>query len=71
MDNTLLSIFFILAAGLLLSRVVKLVNLPNVTGYLFAGLLIGPFIGHLVTKETLDSFGVITNVALCGIFHRR
>ena len=64
MDNTLLSIFFILAAGLLLSRVVKLVNLPNVTGYLFAGLLIGPFIGHLVTKETLDSFGVITNVAL-------
>mgnify|MGYP001768592365 FL=1 len=30
-------------AGLLLTRVVKLVKLPNVTGFLIAGLLIGPY----------------------------
>ena len=28
--------------GLLLTRVVKPVHLPNVTGYLIAGLIIGP-----------------------------
>ncbi len=54
----------ILAAGLILSRVVKLVNLPNVTGYLVAGLLIGPCVGRLITKETLASFTILTNVAL-------
>ncbi len=54
----------ILAAGLILSRVVKLVNLPNVTGYLVAGLLIGPCVGRLITKETLASFTVLTNIAL-------
>ena len=30
-----------MAAGLLMTRVVKKVHLPNVTGYLVAGLLIG------------------------------
>lgn len=64
MNQPLLSLFFILAAGLILSRVVKLVHLPNVTGYLIAGLLIGPFVGRLLTKETLSSFTVITNAAL-------
>ena len=29
--------------GLLLTRVVKPVHLPNVTGYLIAGLIIGPY----------------------------
>ena len=64
MNEPLLCLFFILAAGLILSRVVKLVHLPNVTGYLIAGLLIGPFVGHLLSKETLSSFTVITNAAL-------
>ena len=40
----LLSIAVALFAGLMLSRVVKLVKLPAVTGYLIAGLLIGPFV---------------------------
>ena len=39
----LLSIAISLLAGLLMSRVVKPLKLPAVTGYLVAGLLIGPF----------------------------
>lgn len=39
----LLSIAVALLAGLLMSRVVKPLKLPAVTGYLIAGLLIGPF----------------------------
>ena len=64
---------FAMAAGLLLTRVMKLFNLPNVTGYLIAGLLIGPnfwnlvtggAFGGLITEEGLKSFGIITSVAL-------
>lgn len=38
----LLSLSICLLAGLLLSRVAKLLNLPAVTAYLIAGILIGP-----------------------------
>ena len=40
----LLSIAVALFAGLMMSRVVKPLKLPAVTGYLIAGLLIGPFV---------------------------
>ncbi len=39
----LLSIAIALSAGLLMSRVVKPLKLPAVTGYLVAGILIGPY----------------------------
>ena len=42
--ETLLSIAVALLAGLLMSRVIKPLKLPAVTGYLVAGLLIGPFV---------------------------
>ena len=42
--EVLLSIAVSLFAGLILSRVVKPLKLPAVTGYLIAGLLIGPFV---------------------------
>ena len=69
MFTTLIMIGFAMAAGLLLTRVMKLFNLPNVTGYLIAGLLIGPnfwnlvtrgAFGGLVTEDGLKSFGIIT-----------
>lgn len=60
-----------LIAGLALSRVVKLVHLPNVTGYLVAGLLIGPILGFilgekhgLVTVHELEGLKILTNLAL-------
>ena len=42
--TVLCSIAVAMFAGLMMSRVVKLVKLPAVTGYLIAGLLIGPFV---------------------------
>lgn len=42
--QVLLSIAVALFAGLMMSRVVKPLKLPAVTGYLIAGLLIGPFV---------------------------
>lgn len=40
----LLTLSIALLAGLMLSRVAKLLNLPAVTAYLVAGILVGPFL---------------------------
>ncbi len=42
--ETLLSLAIALFAGLMLSRVAKLLKLPAVTAYLVAGILIGPYL---------------------------
>ena len=62
--NTLLSLGIAMAAGLLFTRIIKLVKLPNVTAYLIAGLLIGPSVIGLVGDESLDSFNIIVTLAL-------
>ena len=51
-------------AGLLLTRVVKLIKLPNVTGYLIAGLLIGPYCFKLISADALATLDIITVAAL-------
>jgi len=43
MESILLSIGIALAVGLIMSRIVKMLKLPAVTGYLVGGVLIGPY----------------------------
>lgn len=69
--SILLSLSIALLAGLLLSRLAKLVKLPAVTAYLVAGVLIGPFLlgaigidGIGITSRQIESFGIIADVAL-------
>lgn len=50
--------------ALLMTRVMKKISLPNVTGYLIAGLIAGPYCLKLYNSENLDTLGIITNVAL-------
>lgn len=50
--------------ALLMTRVMKKISLPNVTGYLIAGLIAGPYCLKLYNSENLDVLGIITNVAL-------
>ncbi len=68
----LLSIAIALLCGLLMTRVIKPLGLPAVTGYLVAGILIGPYVLGLFgieglgfpSMEYVESFGVISDVAL-------
>ena len=69
--SILMSLSIALLAGLLLSRAAKVIQLPAVTAYLVAGVLIGPFLlgalnvpGIGITHEQLDGFGIIADVAL-------
>jgi len=62
--HTLFYIAIAMIAGLLMTRVVKLVHLPNVTGYLIAGLLIGPYCLKLLNDEMLATLDILTVAAL-------
>ena len=61
-----------LIGGLMLSRLTKLLNLPAVTAYLVAGLMLGPFaLGRLnvpglgfQTLEQVELMGILTQTAL-------
>ena len=65
--NSLLVIAIALILGLLSTRLMKLIGLPNVTGYLVVGLIIGPYaLGQFVpgAVEAFDGLGIISTVAL-------
>jgi len=64
---TLLSLSSILFAGFLLTRITKLARLPNVTGYIIAGILIGPHVFNLIPPELVDNMGFISDIALSFI----
>ena len=63
----ILSLSIILFAGFLVTRVTKKLHLPNVTGYILAGVLIGPYALHLVPQEVMDGMGFVTDIALAYI----
>ena len=72
METYLICLGCALVGGLMLSRLTKLVNLPAVTAYLVAGLLLGPFaLGRLNipgfgfrTLEEVEHLGIVTQTAL-------
>ena len=70
--QVLISLSFSLVGGLLMSRLAKKLNLPAVTAYLVAGLLLGPYcIGALNilgigfnTPQEVSNLDIISQVAL-------
>lgn len=65
--NTLFYLALILFSGLIFGRAVKLLRLPNVTGYLIAGLLIGPYIFKLVPLDLVKGLELVSEIALAFI----
>ena len=57
----------ILFSGFLVARITKRLHLPNVTGYLLAGILIGPHVFGLVRAETVTQLDFVTDVSLALI----
>ncbi len=70
--EALLSLSIALLAGLLLSRLAKLLQLPAVTAYLVAGILVGPYcLGAFgvkglgfVNMHDIETYSLISDVAL-------
>ena len=59
-----MSLAILLLTGLVFGRLMKLVKMPNVTGYLIGGLIVGPSVLNLVHADALSQLGFISSVAL-------
>ena len=70
--QTLLTLSIAMFAGLMLSRLAKVLKLPAVTAYLVAGILVGPYVlGQLgvpglgfISMADVKSYSIIADVAL-------
>lgn len=65
--SVLFDLALILFSGLILGRAVKLIKLPNVTGYLIAGLIIGPYCLKLLSVDLVSDLEIISEMALAFI----
>ncbi len=65
--NPMLVLGLLLLAGFIGERTIHRIRLPAVTGYLVAGLLVGPHVLGLLSRETVSAFSVINGFALALI----
>lgn len=64
---SIISIAIMLFAGFLLTRLTKLLRLPNVTAYIVAGILIGPFCLNLIPSSFVEGSSFLADIALAFI----
>ncbi|HHY03753.1 MAG TPA: cation:proton antiporter [Thermoanaerobacterales bacterium] len=62
--HMLFYVAIILISGIVMGRVVSKFKLPNVTGYLIAGVLIGPSLLSLIPADVAANLGIISEAAL-------
>lgn len=64
MDGIFIYLAFALLIALLSSKLMKKVKLPNVTGYLIVGLIVGPHCLKLIPSDVVDALSFIPQIAL-------
>ncbi len=60
----IIALAVMLLGGFLLTRVTKLLRLPNVTGYIISGVLIGPYVLGLIPQSLIAGMDFVTDIAL-------
>lgn len=63
----IISVAIMLLAGFLVSRLTKLLKLPNVTAYILVGILLGPFCLNVVPGYVISGMDFISDIALAFI----
>lgn len=63
----IISVALMLIGGFAATRVTKRLRLPNVTGYIVAGILMGPYVLNLVPKSVINGMDFIADIALAFI----
>ena len=64
---TIISISIMLFVGFLLTRITKLIKLPNVTAYIVAGILIGPYCLNLIPSSFVTNTSFLADISLAFI----
>ena len=62
--NTFINLALMIFMGMALGKLVKKIKLPNVTGYLLAGLLLGPSVLGILNEDFLNTASIISEAAL-------
>ena len=65
--GVIISVALMLFSGFAMTRLTKLARLPNVTGYILAGILIGPYVLNLVPQRIIDGTDFLSDIALAFI----
>lgn len=65
--QVLLILSIILFAGFIITRLTNTLNLPKVSGYILAGILIGPCGLNLIPAEMIGHMGFVSDLALAFI----
>lgn len=65
--NIMLKISIVLAAGLLGGKLANRLKLPNVTGYIIAGLFLGSSFFKLLSEQELAQLDIVSEMALAFI----
>ena len=63
----IISIALILFLGFAMTRITKLLKLPNVTAYIFTGILLGPFCFKVIPASIVEKTDFISDIALAFI----
>jgi Kef-type K+ transport system membrane component KefB len=58
---------FLLLAGTLLSELIEVLGMPHLTGYLFAGIIAGPYVLHLVDHASVKRLEPVNTLAIALI----
>lgn len=66
-SKVLISLSIMLLTGFLMTRITKIFKLPNVSGYIIGGILIGPYCLKLVSEEMVSKMDFVSDIALSFI----
>ena len=58
-SSVIISMALMLISGFLMTRLTKKLKLPNVTGYILAGILIGPYALNTIPASFIDRKSVV------------
>jgi len=65
--TVIISVALMLFAGFLMTRLTKLLRLPNVTAYILTGILLGPFVLDLIPEQITEGMDFLSDIALAFI----
>ncbi|MDE6639670.1 MAG: cation:proton antiporter [Acetatifactor sp.] len=63
----IISVAFMLFSGYAMTRITKKLRLPNVTAYILAGILLGPYCFKIVPASLVEGMDFIADIALAFI----
>ncbi|MGM9644092.1 MAG: cation:proton antiporter [Eubacteriales bacterium] len=65
--SVIIAIAIMLFSGFAMTRLTKLLKLPNVTAYILVGIIIGPFCLDLIPQTVIDGTDFLSDIALAFI----